>query len=128
MERKIKRGDMYYADLTRGVGSEQSGFRPVLIVQNDTGNTQNGTVIVAPITSNTERKYIMPTHCRIQAMYGLPRISYILLEQLHTIDKARLGMYIGTLNDKLLRKVNKALTVSVGLSKGAAKDAGKHRK
>lgn len=115
MERKIKRGDMYYATLTKGIGSEQNGLRPVLIVQNDTGNVKSGTVIIAPITSKTERKYTMPTHCRIQALYGLPRISYILLEQLYTIDKARLGVYIGTLNAKLMRKVNKALSVSIGL-------------
>lgn len=115
MSRKIKRGDMYYADLTHGIGSEQNGIRPVLIIQNDIGNKHSNTVIVAAITSKTERKYIMPTHCRIQAQHGLPRISYILLEQIQTIDKARLQEYIGTLNGKLMRKVNKALHVSVGL-------------
>jgi mRNA interferase MazF len=115
MNRKIKRGDMYYADITQGVGSEQNGNRPVLIIQNDIGNKHSNTVIIAAITSKTERKYIMPTHCRIQAMYGLPRVSYILLEQIQTIDKSRLKEYIGTLNDKLLRKVNRALHISVGL-------------
>jgi mRNA interferase MazF len=115
MDRIIRRGAIYYADLTHGVGSEQSGKRPVLIIQNDIGNKHSGTIIVAAITSKTERKYIMPTHCRIQAQHGLSRISYILLEQLQTIDKARLQEYIGTLNDKAMRKVNRALAVSVGL-------------
>jgi mRNA interferase MazF len=115
MERKIKRGDMYYANLVFGVGSEQSGKRPVLVVSNDVGNKHSGTVIVAAITSKQERKYIMPTHCRIQAQHGLARVSYILLEQIQTIDKVRLLEYIGALNAKAVRKVNKALAVSVGL-------------
>jgi mRNA interferase MazF len=115
MERGIRRGDLFFADLTFGVGSEQGGCRPVLIIQNDTGNKNSETVIVAAITSKTERKYIMPTHCRIQAQYGLVRVSYILLEQIQTIDKARLKERIGSLNDKAMRKVNKALAVSVGL-------------
>ena len=115
MDRKIKRGDIYYADLSYGVGSEQSGTRPVLVIQNNTGNNHSGTIIVAAITSKLERKYIIPTHCRIQAQYGLARVSYILLEQIQTIDKSRLKEYIGTLDDKAIRKVNKALSVSVGL-------------
>jgi len=115
MEKEIRRGDMFYADLMHGEGSEQSGCRPVLIVQNDVGNKHSDTVIVAAITSKTQRKYIMPTHCRIQAQYGLARISYILLEQIQTIDKGRLKERIGRLGDKTMRKVNKALAVSVGL-------------
>ena len=115
MEREIKRGDVYLADLEHGAGSEQSGCRPVLIIQNDTGNKASGTVIAAAITSKTERKYVMPTHCRIQAQHGLARISYILLEQIHTIDKARLKTRLGALGDKAMRKVNKALAISVGL-------------
>jgi len=115
MERKIRRGDLYSADLIHGAGSEQNGTRPVLIVQNDTGNNNSDTVIVAAITSKTDRKYIMPTHCRIQAQYGLVRISYILLEQIHTIDKSRLNDYIGKLDAKAMRRVNKALAISVGL-------------
>jgi len=115
MERVIKRGDMYYADLKHGAGSEQSGRRPVLIIQNDVGNKHSTTVIIAAITSKIRRKHTMPTHCRIQAQYGLTGVSYILLEQIHTIDKSRLSTYIGTLDAKKLRKVNKALRVSVGL-------------
>jgi len=115
MDRIIKRGNLFYAVLADGVGSEQSGRRPVLIIQNDIGNKHSDTVIVAVITSKTERKFIMPTHCRIQAQHGLARISYILLEQIQTIDKARLDEYIGTLNAKAIRSVNKALAISVGL-------------
>jgi len=115
MDREIKRGSIYYADLINGVGSEQSGNRPVLVIQNNIGNKNSDTVIVAIITSKTERKYVIPTHCRIQAQHGLERISYILLEQIQTIDKARLRMYVGTLSDKTMRKVNRALAVSVGL-------------
>jgi len=115
MTTKTKRGAIFYADLIQGSGSEQSGRRPVLIIQNDIGNKNSDTVIVAAITSKTERKYIMPTHCRIQAQHGLTRVSYILLEQIHTIDKSRLQEYVGALNAKAIRKVNRALAVSVGL-------------
>ena len=115
MDRTIKRGNLFYAELTHGIGSEQNGCRPVLVIQNDTGNKHSDTVIVAIITSKTERKYIMPTHCRIQAQHGLARVSYILLEQIQTIDKTRLKVYVGTLNDKAMRRVNKALAISVGL-------------
>ena len=115
MEGKIKRGHIFYAVLNAGVGSEQSGYRPVLIIQNDDGNKESGTVIIAAITSKTERMYVMPTHCRIQAQYGLSRVSYIMLEQLHTIDKSRLKKHIGVLGDKVMRRVNKALKISVGL-------------
>ena len=115
MERKIQRGDLFYADLKIGVGSEQSGKRPILIIQNDVGNKYSGTVIVAAITSKTEGKQNMPTHCRLQAQYGLARVSYILLEQIQTIDKARLNEYIGKLSKKAIRRANRALAVSVGL-------------
>jgi len=115
MERTIRRGDLFYADLTAGVGSEQSGLRPVLIVQNNIGNKYSGTVIVAAITSKTKHKRVISTHVRIQAQNGLARVSYILLEQIQTIDKARLKEYIGKLDDRAIRKVNKALAVSVEL-------------
>jgi mRNA interferase MazF len=114
MERKIRRGDMYFADLTHGVGSEQSGNRPVLIIQNDTGNKHSNTVIAAIITSQME-KTKLPTHCPIKAQQGLGRDSLILLEQIRTIDKARLKEYIGTLDGDSMNKVDKALAISVGL-------------
>jgi len=115
MERKILRGDMFYADLTHGVGSEQSGCRPVLVIQNDTGNKFSNTVIAAIITSRIDTKAKMPTHCPIQAQQGLLMDSLILLEQIRTIDKVRLGEYIGTLDILTMCRVNTALAISVGL-------------
>jgi mRNA interferase MazF len=115
MERDIKRGDMYYADMTLGVGSEQSGYRPVLIIQNDVGNKHSNTVIAAVITSRTGSKAKLPTHCHIGTRQGLERDSLVLLEQIKTIDKARLRGYIGTLEVKDMSRIDKALAVSVGL-------------
>jgi mRNA interferase MazF len=115
MERKIRRGDMFFADLTMGMGSEQVGYRPVLIIQNDTGNKHSNTVIAAVISSRTGTKTKLPTHCPIKAQQGLGRDSLVLLEQLRTIDKVRLKEYIGTLDRDSMSKVDKALTVSVGL-------------
>ena len=115
MERKIKRGDMFFAELAFGIGSEQSGFRPVLIIQNDVGNKHSSTVIVAIITSRTANKAKIPTHCHIKARQGLGRDSLVLLEQIRTIDKARLNDYIGTLNSEVMSKVDRALAISVGL-------------
>ena len=114
MERKIKRGDMYFADLTHGVGSEQSGYRPVLIIQNNIGNKHSQTVIATIITSHTE-KMKLPTHCPIKAQQGLGRDSLVLLEQIRTIDKERLKEYIGTLDAESMSRVDRALAVSVGL-------------
>ena len=115
MNRKIRRGDMFYADLTPAVGSEQSGFRPVLIIQNDTGNKHSQTVIAAIITGRAAKKAKMPTHCPIKAQQGLGRDSLALLEQIRTIDKARLKEYIGTLEGDTMSAVDRALAVSVGL-------------
>jgi mRNA interferase MazF len=106
---------MYYADLTHGVGSEQSGNRPVVIIQNDTGNKHSKTVITAIITSRTASKTKIPTHCPIKKQQGLGRDSLVLLEQIRTIDKDRLKEYIGTLDSESMSKIDKALAVSVGL-------------
>ncbi len=111
----VKRGDIFYADLSPVVGSEQGGVRPVLIVQNDVGNKFSPTVIVAAITSQIN-KAKLPTHIEIMADdYGLSRDSVILLEQIRTIDKKRLRERIGRLDEELMERVNEALTVSVGL-------------
>ena len=115
MGRKIKRGDMFYADLRVGVGSEQSGSRPVLIIQNNTGNRYSGTVITAIITSRAISKNEIPTHCPITAQQRLDRDSIVLLEQIRTIDKKRLREYIGTLDGEDMSKVDRALAASVGL-------------
>lgn len=115
MERKIRRGDMFYADMTPGIGSEQIGFRPVLMIQNDTGNRHSRTVIAATITSKAERKTKLPTHCPIKAQQGLGRDSLVLMEQIRTIDKNRLKEYLGTLDSDTMRRVDKALAISLGL-------------
>ncbi len=112
----VKRGDIYYADLSPVVGSEQGGIRPVLIVQNDVGNKYSPTVIAAAITSRIN-KAKMPTHIELCAKeYGLNKDSVILLEQIRTIDKQRLREKTGRLDDGLMEKVNEALSVSFGLN------------
>ena len=115
MAKSYYRGDLYYADLGKGIGSEQEGYRPVVIIQNNTGNKYSPTVIVAPVTTNHEAKAKLPTHCYIGAESGLGTLSVILLEQLRTIDKKRLGNYIGRLNQTRLQKLNQALAISIDL-------------
>ncbi len=111
----VKRGDIYYADLSPVVGSEQGGMRPVLIVQNDTGNRHSPTVIAAAITSQTG-KARLPTHIEISAQsYGLSRDSVVLLEQIRTIDKSRLRERMGKLDEKAMNLVDNAIAVSFGL-------------
>lgn len=110
----IKRGDIYYADLSPVVGSEQGGLRPVLIVQNDVGNRYSPTVIAAAITSKTE-KGRLPTHINIEETCGLHKKSMILLEQVRTLDKARLKEKMGQLGPQTMEQVDKALQVSLGL-------------
>ena len=111
----VKRGEIYYADLSPVIGSEQGGIRPVLIVQNDVGNKHSPTVIAAAITSQQE-KAKLPTHISIDnAHSGLQKNSVILLEQVRTIDKKRLREKMGDLDDVSMDKVNKALSVSFGL-------------
>lgn len=115
MAKTCYRGELYYADLGKGVGSEQVGYRPVVIIQNNMGNKYSPTVIVAPVTTNHEAKAKLPTHCYIGAESGLDTSSVILLEQLRTIDKKRLGHYVGRLNRIQLRQLNQALAISIDL-------------
>lgn len=111
----VKRGDIYYADLSPVVGSEQGGVRPVLIIQNDVGNKYSPTVIAAAVTSKIN-KAKMPTHIELCAKeYGLNKDSVILLEQIRTIDKKRLREKIGRLDDELMANVDNALSISFGL-------------
>ena len=111
----VKRGEIYYADLSPVIGSEQGGIRPVLIVQNDVGNKHSPTVIAAAITSQQEKAQL-PTHISIDnAHSGLQKNSVILLEQVRTIDKKRLREKMGDLDEVSMDKVNKALSVSFGL-------------
>lgn len=111
----IKRGDIYYADLSPVVGSEQGGIRPVLIVQNNIGNKFSPTVIAAAITSR-QSKANLPTHIQLYAdQSGLMKDSVVLLEQIRTIDKRRLKEKMGTLEDSSMNEVDKAISISFGL-------------
>lgn len=114
---KYKRGDMFYADLSPGIGSEQLGRRPVLIVQNNTLNKSSTTVIVAAITSRAEVKGKLSTHCYLNAGHGLGLPSVVMLEQLRTMDKKRLGNYIGRLSDSQMHDVERALGVVLACPK-----------
>ena len=115
MDDTVRRGDIFYADLSPVVGSEQGGTRPVLIVQNDTGNRHSPTVIAAAITSQTG-KARLPTHINIAGgSVGLSKDSVILLEQVRTIDKRRLREHMGRLDDTHMALVNEAIAVSFGL-------------
>lgn len=112
----VKRGEIYYADLSPVVGSEQGGVRPVLIIQNNVGNKYSPTVIVAAITSQIN-KAKMPTHIDIDAQdYGLSKNSVVLLEQIRTLDKKRLKEKIGMADESIMEKVNEALSISFGLT------------
>lgn len=112
----VKRGDIFYADLSPVVGSEQGGLRPVLIVQNDIGNKYSPTVIAAAITSKLD-KAKLPTHIDVYAEeFGLSKNSVVLLEQIRTLDKRRLREKMGHLDDVLMQKVNDAITISFGLA------------
>ena len=115
LDTNVKRGDIYYADLSPVVGSEQGGVRPVLIVQNDTGNRYSPTVIAAAITSQVN-KARLPTHIELSSKkYGLTKDSVVLLEQIRTLDKRRLREKMGRLDAKLMEKVDSAIAVSFGL-------------
>ena len=119
MAKPYYRAALYYADLGKGIGSEQEGYRPVMIIQNNKGNKYSPTVIVAPVTTNHEAKAKLPTHCYIGAESGSDTSSVILLEQLRTIDKKRLGHYIGRLNQTHLQQLNQALAVSIQLTEAS---------
>ena len=111
----VKRGDIYYADLSPVVGSEQGGMRPVLIIQNDVGNRYSPTVIAAAITSRMGKSRL-PTHIDIYAdKAGLAKNSVVLLEQVRTLDKRRLKEKMGHLDDKMMTEINSAIAVSFGL-------------
>ena len=111
----VRRGEIYYADLSPVVGSEQGGMRPVLIVQNDVGNRYSPTVIAAAITSQ-QNQARLPTHIEIEARtYGLTKNSVVLLEQVRTLDKRRLRERMGCLDEKAMQRVDGAIAISLGL-------------
>ena len=115
MERTIKRGDIYYADLNPVIGSEQGGTRPVLIISNDIGNKFAPTVIIVPITSRVHTKAKLPTHTEISDFEGLDKKSLILTEQIRTIDKQRLHEFIGMLPASIMARADDALAISISL-------------
>lgn len=115
LDNSVRRGDIFYADLSPVVGSEQGGMRPVLIIQNDTGNRHSPTVIAAAITSQTG-KARLPTHIEFSGQSaGLSRDSVVLLEQIRTIDKRRLRERMGHLDEDMMQQVDSAIAVSFGL-------------
>lgn len=115
MKQTYLRGELYYADLGKGVGSEQNGYRPVVIIQNDVGNKYSPTTIVAAISTQIKTKAKLPTHCNLQQGNDLVQPSIIMLEQIRTLDKTRLVQYIGKLSEKEIQNLNHALAISIGL-------------
>ena len=112
----IKRGDIYFADLTPTTGSEQGGVRPVLVIQNDTGNKYSPTVIVAAITGSRDKHHI-PTHILLkEKVKGLYKDSTVLLEQIRTIDRKRLREFIGRLDEENMKQIDHAIAISVGMN------------
>ena len=112
--RTVRRGEIYYADLSPVVGSEQGGIRPVIILQNDTGNCHSPTTIVVAVTSKTTKNYL-PTHIKVYSPL-LRRNSVAMLEQIRTIDKQRILGYIGQTDSRTMQNINKAMRISLGLS------------
>lgn len=117
MDKTIKRGDIYYADLNPVIGSEQGGTRPVLVISNNVGNQHSPTVIIAAITSRVRTKKKLPTHFYLGGVEGLPANSIILFEQLRTIDKKRLKEHIGMIDSQQVLAADKSLLISLGLDK-----------
>jgi mRNA interferase MazF len=110
----VKRGEIYFADLNPVLGSEQSGVRPVLIIQNDVGNYYSPTVVVAAISGQPKRENL-PTHYSLPKANGLDVPSIVLLEQIRTLDKMRLGEYVGQLNKTEMKGIDRCIAVSMGL-------------
>ena len=123
--KEIKRNEIYYADLNPVKGSEQGGIRPVLVIQNDTGNKHSPTTIVAAITSK-EEKAKLPTHVEVTNC-GVERKSLALLEQIRTTDKSRLIKYVGELDGATVKEINEAIGISLGLNRAGDKDGGRKR-
>ena len=119
MERTIRRGDIYYAELNPVVGSEQGGTRPVLIISNNMGNRHSPTVIIAAITGKAQTKAKLPTHTEVKNFEGLDRDSIVLLEQIRTVDKKRLKQYMGMMPTEAMARVDKALAISISLKNGS---------
>ncbi len=122
----IQRGNVYLADLGNGIGSEQKGIRPVIVVQNDIGNKYSPTVTVLPITTKIHKSNGMPTHVIIDNDGGLFEKSSVMAEQISTIDKSKLIEYLGTIRDKTLRRrIDKALRIQLGIDIRRIRNGGK---
>ncbi|MBQ9900788.1 MAG: type II toxin-antitoxin system PemK/MazF family toxin [Clostridia bacterium] len=117
MNKEIRRGDLYYAELDPVVGSEQAGTRPVLVVSNDIGNQYSPVIVIVPITSRRIGKKQLPTHVEVRMPELLKNDSTALTEQIRTIDKLRLKEYIGSLPDCLMAAVDQALAISIGIGR-----------
>lgn len=117
MYNQIIRGQIYYADLETTVGSEQGGVRPVLIIQNNIGNKYSPTTIIVAMTARIHTKHNLPTHHFISSSVGLKYDSIVLLEQIRTIDKARLREYIGTIRNEDMQQIERKLIISLGINK-----------
>lgn len=115
LDKQIIRGEIYFANLNPAMGSEQGGDRPVLILQNNMGNSFSSTVIVAAITGRHDKKPLQPSHVYLPTNFGLNRDSMVMLEQLRTIDKSRLRRYIGKLDENTMKGIDLALLISMGL-------------
>ncbi|MHB8130003.1 MAG: type II toxin-antitoxin system PemK/MazF family toxin [Mobilitalea sp.] len=115
MRTKVVRGDIFYANLQRGLGSEQQGYRPVVIIQNNIGNRHSSTTIIVPITGQVEKKAYVPTHCVLEKIDGLEVPSMVLLEQIMTVDKSRLRRYVGRVEKEDMIRIESALKISIGL-------------
>lgn len=113
----IKRGDIFYADLDPIIGSEQGGVRPVLVVQNNVGNRYSPTVVVLPVSS--AKKNYLPTHIHVCGSKMLPKDSIVLAEQIRTIDRNRLKRYVGSVGFEIMKKVDKAVKISIGVDNDA---------
>ena len=113
-DKKILRGDMFYANLGRGIGSEQKGYRPVLVIQNDVGNIYSPTLIVAALTSKTDKKVTQATHCQVEEDGLKP--SIVQAEQIFTIDKSRVLKFVGHLSPENMRRVDDAVKISLALN------------
>ncbi|MCI6157575.1 type II toxin-antitoxin system PemK/MazF family toxin [Peptoniphilaceae bacterium SGI.137] len=111
---QVKRGDIFFADLSPVIGSEQGGVRPVVVIQNNVGNQYSPTTIVAPMTSQLTR-HRLPTHVRVKSDKGLPKDSVILMEQIRTIDKKRLLEKIGSFGASMMNDIDAAIRISIGL-------------
>lgn len=112
--RQVRKGEIYYAELSGTVGSEQDGVRPVLIIQNDVGNRNSSTTIIAPLTGR-HGKTVLPTHITLDKRCGLSEKSLVLLEQIRTVDKCRLLNYIGTVDAKTMVQVDDGIRISFGI-------------